>query len=91
MRGALVGVSMSNKLIEIAHNGDLKLYRRIARNGSSGWAWVGGPAYVIYKGLALYREFDWESEAQAFLAAARCPDCDNTLNSCVCGLQSQCP
>lgn len=64
---------MKNKLVEIGRKDDLRLYKRVARNGSSARAFVGGPPYVIYQGLALYREFDWESDALAALNEDRTP------------------
>ncbi len=67
------GNDMTTRLIEIARKGDMRLYKRVARNGSSAWAWIHGPAYVIYQGLALYREFDWETDARLALNEDRTP------------------
>lgn len=59
---------MKVHLVQIAKREDLTLYKRVASNGSSAPAWIGGcPPYVVYRGLASYREFDWESDALAFV------------------------
>jgi hypothetical protein len=58
---------MSNRLQTVERFPDgSTLYKRVARNGSSAWAWVGGPAYVLVNGDgSIVAEFDWESDAMA--------------------------
>jgi hypothetical protein len=58
---------MRNTLKQIASGYGYILYKRVARNGSSACAWVGGPAYGLYdhstEDVKHVGDFDWETEA----------------------------